>query len=110
MVQWCSLVQVGAFAPWCSGAVVQAPYKGAHQPAPGDWPYQLPAVESVRARYVAGDCSTIPAGDRGALGCTTRHWLNGIARLMSTRSLLGSLHRDGLPSFIRCLASEVHGP
>lgn len=36
MVRWCSLVQPGAFAPWCSGAVVQAPYKGAHQPAPGD--------------------------------------------------------------------------
>jgi hypothetical protein len=67
-------------------------------------------VTSVHERYFAGDRSTIPAGGRGTLGCSTRHSPKGIARLMSIRSLLGSLHRYGLPSFIRCLVSEVHGP
>jgi hypothetical protein len=47
---------------------------------------------------------------RSALGCSTLHCPNGFARLITTHSLLRSLHRYGSPTFVGCLAKEAHGP
>ena len=49
----------------------------------------------------------IPTGGRGALGCSTLHRLNGFAWLITTKSLLRSLHRYGRPTFVRCLARRL---
>jgi hypothetical protein len=104
MVQWFSVVQNGSAGPWFSGSVVQPPYRGAnrlnHSLEPG-------RAGDAKAPALPPFAMDRAAHRGGSLGCSTLHSPNGFARLITTHSLLRSLHRYGRPSFVGCLQRRL---